>query len=425
MAVNFHLHAQWEVQLDLQNFTWLGNIHFIDENRGWAIGGNGHGSPYFYTTDGGENWYLDDDWWNIQGTDIVFVNPDTGFIATQDGIILKTINGGETWTDIQTPATQDIMRLFFVDENNGWATLGSYSDGHILKSENSGDSWEILYPAIDGTQSIYFLDSNIGWLASWLGPPLAYGVILKTNNGGDNFITQYNCSTHKYFEDICFFSEQIGWAVGQKSSINTYFIIKTEDGGETWEEDTLPVLTNWYGSSVEACIIYSIQFVNDTLGWLTCADENSNGYILLTKNGGEIWQQQYNYLQPIFDIQMLNVDTGWAIGGDFIHYTTNGDTIIIVGVEENLQEKNLIRISPNPANDKITVSLPFNFETVNLRIFDMEGKCVLSQCHIQANNSKIKVGTKEIESGIYLLQAQTENRNYSTKFIINKRGTGQ
>ena len=218
-----YVQAQWEVQLDLQNLTHLDRIFFLDEYLGWSIGGATIGDlgPYFYTTDGGLSWYLYD--WQLQGTDIVFVNPDTGFIAAPNGIIHKTVNGGQTWTDVQTLATQDVMHLFFVDENNGWATLGSYSDGHILKSENSGDSWEILYPAIDGTQSIYFLDSNIGWLASWLGPPLAYGVILKTNNGGDNFITQYNCSTHTYFEDIYFFSEQIGWAVGQKSSINTYF----------------------------------------------------------------------------------------------------------------------------------------------------------------------------------------------------------
>ena len=35
------------------------------------------------------------------------------------------------------------MRLFFVDENNGWATLGQYSEGNILHSEDKGETWEI------------------------------------------------------------------------------------------------------------------------------------------------------------------------------------------------------------------------------------------------------------------------------------------
>ncbi|MCX6235422.1 MAG: hypothetical protein NT175_12030, partial [Bacteroidetes bacterium] len=55
--------AQWEIQLDLQNFTYLDRIFFLNENLGWAIGcATIEGmTPYFYTTDGGENWYLDDE----------------------------------------------------------------------------------------------------------------------------------------------------------------------------------------------------------------------------------------------------------------------------------------------------------------------------------------------------------------------------
>jgi len=161
------LQAQWEMQLDLQNLTYLDRIFFLNENLGWAIGGSsiGSASPYFYTTDGGEHWHLDDEWWDLQGTDIVFINSDTGFIAGPDGIIYRTLDNGQSWTGIQTPATQNVIHLFFVDENNGWATLGSNSYGHILKSDNCGDDWVLLEPLCDGTQSIYFINNNNGWLA--------------------------------------------------------------------------------------------------------------------------------------------------------------------------------------------------------------------------------------------------------------------
>jgi photosystem II stability/assembly factor-like uncharacterized protein len=161
--------AQWEVQLDNQNFTHLDRIFFLDENYGWAIGGAtiGAASPYFYTTDGGENWYLDDDWWNIQGTDIVFVNPDTGFIAAPNGIILKTIDGGQTWTNIQTPATQNVMRLFFVDGNNGWATLQNLNDSlQIIHTMDGGNTWypqQVFEINTSRIRSIYFLNDSVGW----------------------------------------------------------------------------------------------------------------------------------------------------------------------------------------------------------------------------------------------------------------------
>jgi len=411
-------HAQWEVQLDIQNFTYLDRIFFLDENYGWTIGGAtiGTGSPYFYTTDGGQNWYLSDDGWELRGTDIVFVNPDTGFIASFNGIIYKTINGGQTWTGVQTPSTQNVVRMFFLDENTGWATLELFIDGHVLKTGDSGESWEMVDTGMDGTQSIYFLDNNNGWLAGWLGEPNNCGVILKSNDGGNSFITQYICSSYTYIEDFYFLSEQIGWAVGTKSTTNSYLILNTEDGGETWEEITLPELQG--GWNEEASIIYSIQFVNDTIGWLTCADFDNWGYIFLTTDGGENWQQQFtNLWQPICDIQMLNQDTGWAVGGDFIYFTDNG-TYNPVGVEEKQNSDFNFAVSPNPTNGIFTVHFPNEISNEEIIIYDiMEKEVICNQC--LTPNSIIDISNQP--NGIYFitLKYNTNNQFHSfTKKII-------
>ena len=68
LTINFNLHARWEIQLDNQNLCHLDRIHFIDQNYGRAIGGATIGcvSPYLYTTNDGEQWYLGDDWMNRQ-----------------------------------------------------------------------------------------------------------------------------------------------------------------------------------------------------------------------------------------------------------------------------------------------------------------------------------------------------------------------
>ena len=34
-----HLHAQWEIQLDLENFCHLDRIFFLNDSLGWAIAG--------------------------------------------------------------------------------------------------------------------------------------------------------------------------------------------------------------------------------------------------------------------------------------------------------------------------------------------------------------------------------------------------
>jgi len=188
LAFSWSVKAQWEVQLDVQNFCILDRVFFLDENHGWAIGG-----PCFYTTDGGENWDLYEDWWDIRGHDVAFVNHDTGFICSNDGVIFKTINGGQNWTEIQTPATQDVMRLFFVDENNGWATLGQYNEGYIIQTENSGDNWElqnVFYNSFYTINEIYFLDEKFGWTAGLSYTVYEdYNTIKRTTDSGENWIT--------------------------------------------------------------------------------------------------------------------------------------------------------------------------------------------------------------------------------------------
>jgi len=378
--------AQWEVQLDLQNFTPLDRIFFLDENYGWAIGGSiiEPPGPYFYTTDGGQNWYLSNDWMDLWGTDIVFVNPDTGFIASGNGIIYKTINGGQNWTGIQTPATQDVMRLFFVDESNGWATLGQYSEGNILHTENDGTTWELQKVFISNTSivdAMFFLNDSIGYGSGIIFDYVndnTYTAIMKTQNMGFSWDTIYFSENTFYsISDIYFDDTIVGWAVGSKAT-QDYLFLNTEDGGETWNEKVLPELKNWYGMPVEESIIYSIQFVNDTLGWLTCQDEYGAGYIVLTTDGGETWQQQfvnYNFNEPVYDICMVDNKNGWAVGGDYVYHTNNGDTIIVVGIGENPQGCDLITIAPNPCNGN-TVHLvpgrPYN-RPVEISIYDMTG----------------------------------------------------
>jgi hypothetical protein len=84
-----------------------------------------------------------------------------------------------------------------------------------------------------------------------------------------------------------------------------------------------------------------------------------------------------------------------------------------------------ISIYPNPASEKISVIMPYKAENINIKIIDIQGRCVLKLNFKQYNNATINLAIKEIKPGIYFLNAQTEKRNYSAKLIINKRGTRQ
>jgi len=220
-----------------------------------------------------------------------------------------------------------------------------------------------------------------------------------TIDGGVSFIPQYNCATHVYIEDIYFLSGQIGWAVGQKSSINNYFIIHTENGGETWDEQTI-------AGTPKPTILGCVYFVNDSIGWIGGGGlPLDHGAIYFTYNGGEDWQLQQEFYEPVWDIQMLNRDTGWAVGADYIYHTTNGDTIIINDMNENKIAKDFFAIFPNPTNGIFMIKIPHS-STGNCQILisDLYGDLVfhLSKITIEQLNNRT-IDLSNYPTGIYYI----------------------
>jgi len=134
----------------------------------------------------------------------------------------------------------------------------------------------------------------------------------------------------------------------------------------------------------------------------------------------------------LFLEEISNADTGkyWCMAKNSlateltlarrpVHITI--DTGTNIANISNIQK--YITIYPNPAGEEFTVVMSFESEPVTLRIFDAEGHCVLTERYIQSNSSQIVVSIQGLIPGVYFLQAQNENSNYTTKLMINNRGT--
>ena len=76
---------------------------------------------------------------------IYFPAIDTGYATGVTGTILKTVNGGQSWSP-QTSGTTNLLRaVFFLDVYTGY-TVGA--SGTILKTTDGGNSWT---PQTSGT----------------------------------------------------------------------------------------------------------------------------------------------------------------------------------------------------------------------------------------------------------------------------------
>ena len=99
----------------------------------------------YFSSDSGENWKL------LQGTEKIWINKivfhpshkQTFFLLTRTQGILKTSNGGKSWTPIKMDIkNQWINALIFHPKDSEIMFAGTYSDG-VLKSVDGGKNWKV------------------------------------------------------------------------------------------------------------------------------------------------------------------------------------------------------------------------------------------------------------------------------------------
>ena len=77
----------WDVQHHAGGTAFgLNSVYFIDELNGWAVGGN----VLIRTIDGGNTWNQIKTDTTLGYNSVYFVDVDTGFVFGEDGIILRT-----------------------------------------------------------------------------------------------------------------------------------------------------------------------------------------------------------------------------------------------------------------------------------------------------------------------------------------------
>ena len=124
----------------------LVEVLFVDENTGFASGGDPNGGIILKTTDGGSTWtqiyntnipgeYV----WKLQrlfsNTQVMFGSVET--IAPRNGKLIKSVDGGISWISKEVP-DPDIQAVGFITENHGW--MGGHHSG-FLETFDSGTTW--------------------------------------------------------------------------------------------------------------------------------------------------------------------------------------------------------------------------------------------------------------------------------------------
>ena len=290
--------SSWEALFGESIRSALFGIDATDDQNAWAVGADG---AILATSNGGENW-------NVQNSDalktlrdIQFLDTQNGWAVGDNGTVITTTNGGENWTIVETGVDENLRSIKMLNPTNGWI-VGDNS--LVLKTSDGGDSWESesLFP--DDTlqlNSIVFIDDSKGWLGG------EEGTILHTADGGETWNSQETGLLDFDINDFFFLDENNGWAVCSGGASNVFGrIIRTQDGGTTWEQ----VATNF------PYAFYAVHFVSPTKGWIAGFGFSGNN-LLVTNDGGETWNTDTNLRTTgtIYSLDFVGEGNGWVTGG--------------------------------------------------------------------------------------------------------------
>lgn len=144
------------------------SIFFINASIGYAVGYSG---TIIKTIDGGDTWTSQSGGLGKPLYSVFFTDNDNGHITGANGMYLKTIDGGQTWTKIAISKLSTGNTVFFTSPNDGY--IGA-SGGYFFTTNNGGNTWGVGMIATKNINSIVFTDPNTGYAVNQSGDIYKY-----------------------------------------------------------------------------------------------------------------------------------------------------------------------------------------------------------------------------------------------------------
>lgn len=103
-------------------------------------------------------------------TAVDFVSDQIGYVASRDGEILRTTDGGKSWTVVSQIENLGVTSIDFIDPAHGWVAGNfnvPYDTAGIFETLDSGKTWTKQFNHIFyNFEEVQFLDDSTGWMAA-------------------------------------------------------------------------------------------------------------------------------------------------------------------------------------------------------------------------------------------------------------------
>lgn len=366
------------------NKNTLQFLSFTDQQTGWA---GGTGGAMLKTTNGGDTWT------DLSLDDPAFEELYDGHTFSADEVwacgrnfIVRTTDGGDSWETLSDADTR--FTSLFATPNRVYATDWN---GKVHRTVDHGLNWDVLPVANSDLEKVFFLNDLKGFVVGW------NGTMSKTTDGGNNW-TPVSMPVTDRLVGVFFINDQVGWVC---SDTYTDQILYTQNGGASWALKTVPTASYWR----------NIHFEDVQTGYLY-GGSSGFGLVYRTLNGGNTWELLHNSNQAAigFDVQVAgNSSRLWICGpggniesAEYLPTDTN----------EPFADHQM-KIYPNPATGEITLEISDDLlGRATLHVFSMAGSPVLEQ-----KATKI-IRLDGMAPGLYLVQIRDGAKSYFSKLVV-------
>ena len=283
--------------------------------------------------------------------DVAFHDARLGWAVGDRGLVLRTEDGGDHWTRIETPTGASLHSVCFIDANRGWVAGGltrpytHETEAVLLHTDNGGREWTLVsHTPLPKLRLVKFFDKKRG-VAAGAGSAFTPSGVFTTDDGGREWrplstgaprqwiggdflldplgelagvvtgvrgeaarVSDRRVSAASGFGDLRSFraakllDESNGWMVGDGGLVRS-----TEDGGKTW----LPAISEPPAELAEWFDWRTIA-ARDKRIWIA---GSPGAQLLLSNDGGQSWSTSpTGVCTPLNDVEFVDDRLGWAVG---------------------------------------------------------------------------------------------------------------
>lgn len=264
--------------ITLQDYT-INDLTFDPENFSVVYAATAQNGLY-RTENNGEVWAKTGLSGNVRHISINPKNPEIIF-AVRGSSVYKSIDGAKEWTTVYTDSFGATLTDVYVDEQNPTRVFVSTSNGDMLRSNDNGNNWKVLFsfasainrivPDKHNNQILYVLLKG-GWYQ-------------RSADGGE---TWTDFSSNPSLKEVKVNKALRFFVLDPKDSKHIIAgsdgVIESRDGGETWQ-DMQTLLTNKKTINAFAIDPTDSQKLYFAVGKL----------IHKSDNGGKNWRTRENF----------------------------------------------------------------------------------------------------------------------------------